>query len=369
MVETQSTMHVEEPREETTHKKSVAEPSGADIRVRAGGEAAAGAPSTTTTRGLRHRGPLFNLSTSQLYTILALTHLSLIVPLVASCTATTKFMFGKAADPVEHQHCNLLQIYASGLATSTGIAMALSELARTNFLHTYTADIVKMGLIAHFVATMALVPFFLTTISLGWIAVEMAVGLATAALPASSLLLTADDRSRIWRDLQNMPSWAVGALSFRSSTHRRRYSWLAKVYNMLTLIFCMAGLSYVMAPRWTLYHIYGYNYGASTHYLWQLIGAGALLTVLPAATMALKHKADIQRMAATPARTLNMGLMATAVGHLLALGPVLSKGSFGFMLPGLVGTWGATLVASMLGLAAPEVTELVEEVVEAAKRD
>lgn len=50
-------------------------------------------------------------------------------------------------------------------------------------------------------------------------------------------------------------------------------------------------------------------------------------------------------------------------------GPLLSKGQGGFLLPGLVGTWAAALMTSMLGLAAPEVTQLAEEVVEAAKQD
>ena len=48
------------------------------------------------------------------------------------------------------------------------------------------------------------------------------------------------------------------------------------------------------------------------------------MTVLPALTVALKHKADIDMLPATPARTLNAGLLATAAGHLLVLGESLA---------------------------------------------
>jgi hypothetical protein len=85
--------------------------------------------------------------------------------------------------------------------------------------------------------------------------------------------------------------------------------------------------------------------------------------------MALKHKADIQLMAATPARTLNLGLMGTCMGHLLVLGPILAKGHGGFLLPGLVVAWGFSLLTSMLGLAAPEISQLAEEAAEGVRHD
>ena len=367
MVETRHAAHVEPETVDMrpggiTEGKQVkgGETSGANIRVRAGG------PQVQAMVD-KARGAFFGTSTSQQYTILALVHAMLAVPLIFGCSLTTKFMFGKAADPPDQQHCNLLQLYASGLLTSSSILLALEELTRGNLLHTYTSDILKMGLVAHSVAAFASMMLFPRTLSAGWVFIEGLAALATAALPATSLLTRPEDRTRVWRDIQNMPNWAAGALRFRRLP-QRRFSWLAIMYNMLTINFLTVGMLYFVAPRWTLYHTFGYDYGASTHYLWRFIGTGALMTALPAATMALKHKADIQRMAAAPARTLNVGLMGTSLGHLLVLGPVMAKGHGGILLPALLGAWGGALLTSMLGLTAPETAQVVDEVMAEAKR-
>ncbi len=366
MVETRSATNIEPMVTEERHMEGKhvkgAEPSGANIRVRAGGPAQAAVN--------KARGYFMGTSTSQQYTILALVHAMLAVPLIFGCSLTTKFMFGKAADPPDVQHCQLLNLYASGLLTSSTMLVALEELTRGNLLHTYTSDILKMGLIAHSVAAFASMILFPRTLSVGWVALEGLAALATAALPSTSMLTRPEDRSRIWRDVQNMPSWALGALRFRSTaaSPHRRFSWLAVMYNLLTINFFTAGMLYFVAPKWTLYHTFGYDYGASTHYLWKFIGAGALMTLLPAATMALKHKADIQRMSAAPARTLNVGLLGTSLGHLMVLGDVMAKGhGGGMLLPVLLGTWGGALATSMLGLTAPEVTQIAEEVMAEAK--
>jgi hypothetical protein len=366
MVETRRATHMEGETTDMRHEHPMegkqvknTEVSGANIRVRAGG-----------IHGpliQRARGAFFGTSTAQQYTILALAHAMLAVPLIFGCSLTTKFMFGKAAQPPDSQHCQLLNLYASGLLTSSSMLLALEELTRGNLLRTYTADILKMGLIAHSVAAFASMLLFPRTLSVGWVIIEGLAALATAALPASSMLSMPEDRSRVWRDIQNMPNWAAGALRFRGLP-QRRFSWLAVMYNMLTVNFIAAGALYFIAPKWTLYHTFGYDYGASTHYLWRFIGTGALMTLLPAATMALKHKADIQRMSAAPARTLNIGLMGTSLGHLMVLGDVLAKGHGGMLLPALLGAWGGALFTSMLGLTAPEVTQMAEEVAAEAKR-
>jgi hypothetical protein len=339
-----------------------AEPAGANIRVRAG------APAPTPAMVQRARSMFFGTSTSQLYTMLALVHAMLAVPLIFGCSRMTGFMFGKAADPPDSQHCQLFNLYASGLLTSTSMLLALEELARSNLLHTYTADILKMGLLTHSIAAFASMMMFPLTLSLGWVALEGLAAFATAAVPVTSLLTTSEDRSRIWRDIQNMPNWAMGALRFRSALPQRRFSWLAILYNMLTINFVAAGMLYFVAPKWTLYHTFGYDYGASTHYLWKLIGSGALMTVLSHATMALKHKADSNRMSAAPARSLNVGLLGTSLGHLMVFGDVMAKGHGGMLLPVLFGTWASALFTSMMGLTAPEMTHLAEEVVSEAKR-
>jgi len=364
MVETRRATNIDESTTDMRHEHPVteekqvkgAETSGAaNIRVRAGGPAQA---LVNKARGL---------STSQQYTILALVHAMLAVPMIFGCNLTTKFMFGKAADPPDAQHCQLFNLFASGLLTSSSTLLALEELTRGELLHTYTADILKLGLVAHSVFALASYILFPRTLSAGWVALQGLAALATTALPAASLFNKPEDRSRIWREIQNMPSWAADALKFRAPA-QRRFSWLAIMYNLLAVNFFAAGMLYFVAPKWTLYHTFGYDYGASTHYLCSFIGTGKLMTVLPAATMALKHKADIQRMSAAPARTLNVGLLGTSLGHVMVLGDVLVKGNGGMLLPVLLSVWGFSLATSMLGLTAPEVSQMAEEVAAEAKR-
>ena len=323
------------------------------ISVRAGGKPSRSTPTT-----------MFRLNTAQMYTLLAFAHASLAIPLLFFPHASSKLVFGRSADPVDKQHASLLQLYASGLSTSTSMLLALEELARGGLLHTLTADLLKMGLIGHSIASLTLLATYFRTICINWVVVEGLAAIATFALPASSLLTTPTNRARIWSTLRTIPNLAMGAFL---RPQQRRFSWLALMYNTLMANVLVAGLSYIFAPRWSLYHAFGYDYGKSAHYMWSLIGSGALLTLVPATLMALKHKADTQRMAATPARTLNVGLMGTAIGHMLVLGPWMFKGwNAGALLPGLVGSWGGVLVTSMLGLAAPEVQHMAEEVVEAA---
>jgi hypothetical protein len=356
--ETTTDMRREHPVAENKEVKGAETSGAANIRVRAGGPAQA---LVNKARGF------MGTSAPQQYTVLALVHAMLAVPLIFGCSLTTKFMFGKAADPPDAQHCQLLNLYASGLLTSSSMLLALEELTRGKLLHTYTADILKFGLVAHSFFAFASMILFPNTLSAGWVALEGLAALATAALPASSLFTKPEDRSRIWRDIQNMPSWAAGALRFRAPP-QRRFSWLAIMYNLLSVNFLTTGMLYFLAPNWTLYHTFGYDYGVSTHYLWRFIGSGALMTVLPAATMALKHKADIQRMSAPPARTLNVGLLGTSLGHVIVLGDVLAKGHGGMLLPVLLGAWGGAMGTSMLGLTAPEMSQMAEEVAAEAKR-
>ena len=47
---------------------------------------------------------------------------------------------------------------------------------------------------------------------------------------------------------------------------------------------------------------------------------------------------------------LNTGLLATALGHVAILGPMLVAGQGGPMLPWVAGAWGAAAAASGTGL-------------------
>ena len=57
-------------------------------------------------------------------------------------------------------------------------------------------------------------------------------------------------------------------------------------------------------------------------------------------------------------RTLNVGLLAGAAGHLMVLGPVLKHGGGGFLLPLVAGVWVTALLAALTGLAAPDAEAL-----------
>jgi hypothetical protein len=63
-----------------------------------------------------------------------------------------------------------------------------------------------------------------------------------------------------------------------------------------------------------------YVYGKSSTLLWRAIGGGLLLTVMPATLLALREFAKDDDLAQEMPRTLNLGLMGTAIGHLLVLG-------------------------------------------------
>jgi hypothetical protein len=104
---------VADPDRPSPAAKEAAAAAGTHLHARAGGarRPAAG-----------RRGPF---STAQLYTALALAHASLAVPMVFACRQTAKAAFGSAADPPEAQHCALLQLHASALATSAAAAFAL----------------------------------------------------------------------------------------------------------------------------------------------------------------------------------------------------------------------------------------------------
>lgn len=203
--------------------------------------------------------------------------------------------------------------------------------------------------------------------------------------------------------LQRLPRAAPAFLAFRS---RARFSWMDIFYSLLAVTMPVVGASYFLAPRFTLTHTFGYDYGRSTQLIWKAIGAGALMTFIPAQLVALKHKADTDNLSTGPGRALNLGLMGTAVGHLLVLGecekplgvhgvgkqgsshfwhallptpsrqfflfdtagPILAQGNGGFLLPGVVSAWFLALITSMLGLSAPELAQLAEEVTSEARR-
>lgn len=100
----------------------------------------------------------------------------------------------------------------------------------------------------------------------------------------------------------------------------------------------------------TLGNLMGYFLkGDDSIFLWRNMG-GALLTLLPAVTYSLKEKADANQLPDGTARTLNLGLLLSSLGHLAVLGPMANEGTGGKHLPVLVGTWATAFAASLVGL-------------------
>lgn len=320
-------------------------------------------PAVLSRGKVRGRGRMQGFSNAQLYTFLALAHGALALPLIFFSKASAKLIFGSAADPVEDQHVQMLQLYATGLLTVASMAYALEEAARGRMLNSFTADTLKLGLLGFTSAKAAEYLLYPMTKTPPAVLIEwLAIG-ATWMLPASHLLFTKTDRQRLNRDfVRTWRSHVSGLLKLR------RYTFTAALYTLLTVAFFVAGAGYAFLPKFTMFHTFGYVYGKSTTMLWRALGV-ADMTLMPAITYTLREKSESNLLAKTIPRTLNLGLMVASVGHMLVLGPILSKGFGGFMLPSLAATWGTALLASMIGMAAPELNSLVEQVAHEARHE
>ncbi|KAL4433392.1 hypothetical protein ABPG77_010245 [Micractinium sp. CCAP 211/92] len=294
------------------------------------------------------------LSDSQLYTLLALTLGGMALLCIMVPKTAARLAFGSAAEPPEDQHSHTLALLGWGMAAAAAAAFALEECARKHMERTFTADTLKLGLAGFAALDIALQFYYPRTMTaLAAVVFMLSRGLALA-LPAAQLFISADDRNRLWRDFRRLPRTLPRALSLRQPTMS------GLLYLLLTAAFPVAGAAYFAAPKTTLFHTFGYAYGKSTYMTWKGVG-GALMTVLPAMTYTLKDKAENGLLGRSVARTLNIGLMLASVGHLLVFGPILNQGHGGWLLPILTATWGTALLASMAGLAAPEVTHLLEQ--------
>lgn len=348
MVETRSGRSASPPYEEgegraPSPKKDTAASAGISARAGRGrtGRVAGGA------------GEPQGLSDSQAYSLLAVLLGVMALPCIFTPKLAARAAFGSAADPPEDQHSHTLSLLACGLLSAAAVAFALEECARRHMLHTFTADTLKLSLVAYSAADILLQFWYPATMTpLAAILSTLSRAL-TLALPASQLFVTAEDRGRVWRDFRRLPR------SLPAAFLMRKPSMTTALYLMLTLAFPISGFLYFIAPKATLMHTFGYAYGKSTAMVWKGVGGG-LMTILPAMTYTLKDKAENGLLGRSLARTLNLGLLISSIGHLLVFGPILNMGHGGWMLPILTATWGTALLASMAGLAAPEATALLQ---------
>ncbi|GAB4819414.1 hypothetical protein N2152v2_006460 [Parachlorella kessleri] len=263
-----------------------------------------------------------------------------------------RLLFGSAADPPEDQHSHLLGLLCCGLLSAATVAFCLEEAARKHMLRTFTADTLKAALMAFSAGNILLQLYYPATLTpLAAMALALAMA-ATFALPAGQLL-GREDADRVWRDFRRLPH------NLYYLTTLRKFSFAGALYLLLTWMFPLAGLLYFVAPKYILYHTFGYVYGKSTQFLWKAIGGG-LMSVVPAMTYTLKDKAENDLLGRSIPRSLNFGLMLASIGHLLVFGPILARGHGGFLLPLLTSSWATSLVAAMAGLATPETVTSLE---------
>ncbi|GAB4822668.1 hypothetical protein N2152v2_009714 [Parachlorella kessleri] len=257
---------------------------------------------------------------------------------------TAKFMFTSAAHPLERQHGYLLALNGGALLASTGAAIALT-LWRNNGraqLNQRMADVLRLGLAGVGALNVLTTLYYTATWNPVNLPLELLSNGFTFLLPAADLLLNGRLKgiSRDWR------SW----LNLRSN------SALAMVHSLLVLAFPLAGAAFFFAPRFTLYHLFGYAYGKSTFILWKMAGA-ADMTVVPAVHLALKEASDrglvgrqMEPQHAQGVRSLAGGQALAGLVHMAVLLPLMLRAPWGWLMPLAVGTWATSLIASIATL-------------------
>jgi hypothetical protein len=102
----------------------------------------------------------------------------------------------------------------------------------------------------------------------------------------------------------------------------RRATVTVIFYSLLTVIFTVAGLAYLILPRPTLRATFGYHVGSRAVFLWQWIGAG-MLFLFPAMTYTCQEAGVEGMLHRTVPRVLNVGLLVAALFHILEFGSQL----------------------------------------------
>jgi hypothetical protein len=133
----------------------------------------------------------------------------------------------------------------------------------------------------------------------------------------------------------------------------RRVTFTVALYSLLTVLFAIAGLGYVIIPRPTLKWSLGYEDASKRAvFLWQWIGA-AMLFLFPSITYTCLERGIGGFLWRTIPKSLNVALLVASLFHILEFGSVLAaEGVSGrWLLPVLLAHWVLTLLASVLGLS------------------
>jgi len=141
----------------------------------------------------------------------------------------------------------------------------------------------------------------------------------------------------------------------------RRVTFSGVLYSLLTVLFVIVGLGYLIVPKLTLQWALGYQAGKRAVFLWQWIGSG-MVFLFPAITYTCLERGIQGSLWGTVPKTLNVALLVASLFHILEFGSVLATEGISkrWLLPVLLGHWILTLVASILGLSAEEPTAAYE---------
>ena len=208
---------------------------------------------------------------------MAVAHLALAVLMFAFPKASTRLAFGMNALQIRSQHLTLFKLYGASIFSSASMGFALSYLAGKNMLHTWSGDVLKIGLLAHTLASTFLMFTYTHLMTPLALMLEGGAVVYTALVSASHLIRTHANRHRIPDEARRMTRRL-----FRMQTSWTPASVMGDLYGLLALVMAAMGVSIFMFPSYTLKHVVGHDCGTSCHLMWNYVGIGACSTIFPA---------------------------------------------------------------------------------------
>lgn len=147
----------------------------------------------------------------------------------------------------------------------------------------------------------------------------------------------------------NMVQGVVGGVQSLFDARLTFRSLASLLFALATLVLFLAGVAYLVMPRYTLKAVFGHYEGAEAAFLWRCLGVG-LITVMPTLTYVLKEAADSRFLGGAMPNTLNAGLLVTSAVHLSIFILILVKVHHHWLLWTLIVAWGGALLAALVGL-------------------
>ncbi|KAL4859821.1 hypothetical protein ACK3TF_000096 [Chlorella vulgaris] len=281
------------------------------------------------------------------YTLLAAAHLGLAATCFVAPEAVANLFFPDAAMPQGLEAQPLVKMLGCGAGLGSATSLGLKQLADGGQLASPTAQRLQLGLMGFSTGEpVAVIQGAIALHALYSASISGTALLAGAATMGVTLLVPLNHYVVTNKGLKL--GEAVTSYFGAVPDHFKVTGVQSGLYSLLTPVLALAGAGYLLAPGSTLAQVFGVVKGVDAYFWWQCIGA-ALMTVAPAATFSLKL-ADEGRLDQPVAKTLNAGVMATALGHLAVMGPIMASNQGGPALPWVVGAWATALATGGLGM-------------------